>query len=314
MQDWTGGWSRLVNATCRVACCKKSILTVFSTRILQSLSTFIQTSSTMDVCESTPLVGPSTNTHHDSRTTGNNERKNDTYKRRLGLLDGVALVLGLQIGSGIFASPSLVVRRAGSELAALAIWCCAGILTWACAACYIELGTRMPVNGGPQEYISNNLNELTGLFAAYGCIFIIKPSSAAILALVIAEYLCAAFSLEGRFVQKLASLCIVAAITTVNCLGNRISGLTTKAFLACKVIAISAVILAGLVVLICPGSHDHLGNPQYRSRKLSDYADATLSAMWSYSGWETVRETSSPARQALTMCLARIRWWRAAES
>lgn len=78
----------------------------------------------------TPLlatVTPSDGIHHETSALSDGEADEDP-KRLLGLFDGIAIVLGLQIGSGIFASPSLVVRNTGSEPVALLIWCLAGAL------------------------------------------------------------------------------------------------------------------------------------------------------------------------------------------
>jgi hypothetical protein len=43
---------------------------------------------------------------------------------------GLSLVVGLQIGSGIFSSPALVNRNAGSVGMSLLVWVAAGCLAW----------------------------------------------------------------------------------------------------------------------------------------------------------------------------------------
>jgi hypothetical protein len=43
---------------------------------------------------------------------------------------GVSLVIGRQIGSGIFSAPSLVNRNAGSLGASLVVWFLSGCLAW----------------------------------------------------------------------------------------------------------------------------------------------------------------------------------------
>ena len=45
-------------------------------------------------------------------------------------LSGLSLVVGLQIGSGIFSSPALVNRNAGSVGMSLIVWVLAGCLAW----------------------------------------------------------------------------------------------------------------------------------------------------------------------------------------
>jgi L-type amino acid transporter 9 len=64
--------------------------------------------------------------------------------------DAITLLLGLQIGSGIFASPSRVDNNVPSPLLA---WLVSGILAWTGATSFAELGCLMPVNGGMQEYL-----------------------------------------------------------------------------------------------------------------------------------------------------------------
>ena len=54
-------------------------------------------------------------------------------------LSGLSLVVGLQIGSGIFSSPALVNRNAGSVGMSLIVWILAGCLTWTGACIYQQM-------------------------------------------------------------------------------------------------------------------------------------------------------------------------------
>lgn len=71
----------------------------------------------------------------------------------LTILNGLALVIALQIGSGIFTLPSQVSQSVPSPGAGLLVWLLAGLLVWTGAASFIELGCRVPSNGGIQEYV-----------------------------------------------------------------------------------------------------------------------------------------------------------------
>lgn len=51
-------------------------------------------------------------------------------EKHVGLIHGVALVVGMQVGSGIFSSPGVVVAEVGSTGASLAVWVISGILAW----------------------------------------------------------------------------------------------------------------------------------------------------------------------------------------
>jgi hypothetical protein len=61
--------------------------------------------------------------------------------------------------------------------------------------------------------------------------------------------------------------------------------------LACKIFGVSFVIIMGFIVVAKDGLPGDLFryNRSNSNLGLSNYTDATLSAMWAYSGWETVR-------------------------
>lgn len=67
-------------------------------------------------------------------------------RKQLGLLEGVAIILGIIFGSGIFISPKEVLEKTGSVWGALSVWAACGGLATLGAMSYAELGkSKVPV-------------------------------------------------------------------------------------------------------------------------------------------------------------------------
>lgn len=76
-------------------------------------------------------------------------------KRNLGIFDGVAMVVGLVVGSGIFVSPVGVLANSGSIGLSLIFWALGGVAAAIGSMSYVELGTTIQDSGGDYTYIGN---------------------------------------------------------------------------------------------------------------------------------------------------------------
>lgn len=76
-----------------------------------------------------------------------NDDGTDQQHHRLGLAEAVALVVGMQIGSGIFSSPGVIVHSTKSVGSSLVVWLVSGILAWTGGSSFAELGSAISLNG-----------------------------------------------------------------------------------------------------------------------------------------------------------------------
>lgn len=114
-------------------------------------------------------------------------------KRDVGLIGGVAVIVGTMIGSGIFASPKYVLLFSGSVGMALVVWSLCGVLAMCGALSYAELGTMIPTSGGESTYLLESFGALPSFMYIWTACIVIKPSQIAIVCLVFGEYVVAPF-------------------------------------------------------------------------------------------------------------------------
>jgi amino acid transporter len=186
---------------------------------------------------------------------------------------GLSLVVGLQIGSGIFSSPALVNRDAGSVGMALIVWIIAGCLAWtgACmfpsihfpciilislVASYAELGSAIPLNGGAYAYIHHIFGPLPAFLFSWISIVALKPGSAAIIAIIFAKYCNRIFFLSLKpndttpaWADKIIALVSIWLICGLNALGSKWGTRVNQVLTLLKLIALVAVGIIGIVVL-----------------------------------------------------------------
>ncbi|KAK2466887.1 hypothetical protein APHAL10511_001145 [Amanita phalloides] len=214
------------------------------------------------------------------------------------LVNGIALIVGLQIGSGIFSSPGVVVANTKSVGASLLVWLISGALAWTGASSFAELGSAIPQNGGAQAYLSYAYGPLISYLFAWTAIIALKPGSNAVIALIFAEYLNrliwhstrAEVSPDGipQWAIKLTAVAAVAVVTLL-CVGARSLGThTAVVFTTVKVAALVMITVLGLIQLARGKASTSFKESWFEGSSTSPaaYSLALYSGLWAFDGWD----------------------------
>src|SRR6202162_6297509 len=99
--------------------------------------------------------------------------------RDLGVSHASAVVVGTIIGSGIFLVPAEMMQAVGSAKLVYLAWIVGGLLSFAGALTYAELGAMKPQAGGEYVYVRDGYGPLAGFLYAWTWFVIAKPASIA---------------------------------------------------------------------------------------------------------------------------------------
>jgi len=214
-------------------------------------------------------------------------------KQRLSLLNGVTMVVGNIVGSGIFLSPKGVHEQIGSPGASLIIWTISGILSLVGAVCYAELGTTIVKSGASYSYIKDSFGPMLGFVRLWLSVLIIEPTVQAAIAVTFSEYLIKPFfpTCDPPFlaVRLVAAVCCLFIIA-MNIKSVRIATRIQDAFSYAKIFALVVIMIAGLVTYIQKGvSFGALEDPWSGSTWTSKGIIMSMYlGLYSYAGWDTL--------------------------
>ena len=210
-----------------------------------------------------------------------------TYARRLGLFSGVMMVIGGIVGAGIFRSPQIVAQRVMTPGLTLGVWVLGGAIALAGAFVYAELGGRLPRAGGQYVYIREALGRLPAFLYAWALLLIIATGAIAAVAVTFADYAIALVGADTglRFPIAAGSIALLSAI---NYLGVRPGAIVQNVFTVLKLLALAAVIGAGIGALAGlipdPPAAGAIARPP--EGIILAIGAALVPVLFSYGGWQ----------------------------
>ena len=232
--------------------------------------------------------------------------------RQLKLHDGVSIVIGIIIGSGIFATSGSVLKYVESIGISLFVWIAAGILTLLAGLCYSELGSAIPSAGGDFTFLNEGLHPIIGFLFIWASFFCLKTGSQAIIGIIFARYFYSAIILqftedtefladEDSMTIKLLAVMAIITITILNIFTVKGASILQNICFILKFVAVFSVIgfaigglASGKTLNVAEENFTNLfpGSDRTWMEIIQSIGIAAISALWAYDGVNNVTNIS----------------------
>lgn len=212
-------------------------------------------------------------------------------KKQYGLWTGMAMVIGIVIGSGVFLKAGGVLQLSGGDLKlSLLAWFVGGVIMIASGFCFAVFATRITKYNGVIDYVEVSTNKRIGYHLAWLITTFYYPIVASIVSLFAGSYF---FKLVGLDIgltdwqNFLFAFFILVAFVVLNYLSPMLSSKFQVSATVIKLIPIGVIAIAGLfAALIVGGDYgiiNAIKNPA--SGFELNFGEAVKKTAFAYEGW-----------------------------
>lgn len=215
--------------------------------------------------------------------------------RALGAFAASGTLVGIMIGSGIFRVPSSVAALVPDIGWFFAVWILGGLLALAGALVFAEFAAMFPDTGGRYVYLREGVAPVAAYAYAIGNVLLLRPTSLAARAMLVAAYLGALVPFADRH-EHLTAAGILIGLGLLNAVSVRLTAGSTAVTAAAKagLLALLAILLlsgeptVGVVTATAPVGE--LG--------MQGFGLALVTVVWTYSGWGSTTYITGEVRNA----------------
>ena len=211
-----------------------------------------------------------------------------TERRVLGVFDGTLVTVGAMVGSGIFATPSLVARAVHRLDLALLVWGAGAGLSLLGAFALAEPGAALPGRGGLSAILRRAFGARASFAFGWTMTLVLVPSSVAFFAGVTAQHLAAVIPWSAPTLTSL----VIAAVAAVNLLGLQPAARLQSMVTLVRVAALAAVAVAALALPAAPVT----AAPVTAAVSWTALLAALVPVLWAYDGWIDLTSLAAEVR------------------
>lgn len=208
-------------------------------------------------------------------------------KKNLGAKEGLAIVVGMVIGSGVFFKPTEIFSSTGAPGLGILAWIIGGFMSISGGLTIAEIGAAIPKTGGVVVYLKEIYNDTLSFLFGWAQTIIYAPGIIAALAIAFGTQTTALLGIDPSY-RTVIGISIVLFLAVFNIVG----GSTASAHLQtvstiCKLVPLALIIIIGLTkgqggaANLAPfTSPDHA--------VISGLGTALLGVLFAYNGWINV--------------------------
>jgi len=187
--------------------------------------------------------------------------ENHLLQKRVNLFDGISIVAGAMIGSGIFIVSADIARSVGSPGWLIVVWLITGLITIIGAISYGELASMMPDVGGQYVYLKEAYHPLVGFLFGWTTFLVVQCGSIAAVAVAFAKFsgVLLPWISESNILfhvgplnlntTMVVAIAMIMFLTWLNTRGIVTGKTVQNVFSSTKVIALAGFIIIGLFAL-----------------------------------------------------------------
>ena len=223
--------------------------------------------------------------------------------RILGLVFGLAVVVGGVIGSGLMRAPGVIAQGLTTTPLILGAWALGGLVSMLAAMPLVEAGSEVPLAGGPFPIAERAFGKTAGFFTGWMS-WLQYAASSAFISSVFAEYV-HRLGFLTHVDNHLISCGLILAVAAINWIGTRVSGASQSVASALK--GAFYVVLIG-VLFVSPRGPAPPPHPLGAVTSVAAAIMAVRLIYQTYAGWDAAiyfsEEVHRPDRN-----VARATFW-----